>query len=326
MNFNNDILWIFSATNPEVIPSYVVGGIMPADYLKIKKIIFLKNHDPKTFLLEFKPKLIVINKAFHSNITLLAEEARDLDIKIISVFDDWHFGTPISNKVEQRFINNKILANISNNIVVKTKKAAELIYQNIGLKANIISDCLRFKSHHPVKEIIYPFKVSWFGMYTNHDTLKYGIEEILEYDFNVNLKIITNKISNLQEKLNYLNLKNINLELIEWNEKMDQEIIKTDIVIIPYINDHHRIVKSYNRILDSINLGRFTIISDLDHLRKFEDYCFIGNIGQGLEWVKKNNNLAIEKVKKGLKFVRNNYDIKTISKQWEKLIDQTLRQ
>ena len=27
MHFKNDILWIFSATNPEIIPSYVVGGI-----------------------------------------------------------------------------------------------------------------------------------------------------------------------------------------------------------------------------------------------------------------------------------------------------------
>ena len=324
MHFKNDILWIFSATNPEIIPSYVVGGIMPANYLKIQKIIFLKNHEPKSFLLEFKPKLIVINKVFHSKIILLAKEARDLNIKVISVFDDWHFGMHISKKIEQRFINNKILANNSNNIVVKTKKAADLIYQNTGLRAKIISDCLRFKSHSPIKEIIYPFKISWFGMYTNHDTLKYGIEEILEYDFNVNLKIITNKINELQKRLNYLNLKNINLEFIDWYEKMDQEILKTDIVIIPYINDYQRIVKSYNRILDSINLGRFTIISNLGHLRKFEDYCFIGNIGQGLEWAKKNNSLAIEKVKKGLKFVQNNYDIATISKEWKKLIDQTL--
>ena len=49
---NNDILWIFSWPNPEIIPSYVVSGIMSADYLKIQKVIFLESHDPKNFLLE----------------------------------------------------------------------------------------------------------------------------------------------------------------------------------------------------------------------------------------------------------------------------------
>ena len=134
-------------------------------------------------------------------------------------------------------------------------------------------------------------------MDTNHDTLEFGIREILKYDFKVNLKIITHKLEKIRIRLGSLNLKNISLEFIEWNKEMDKEVLKTDIVIIPYLNDHKRIVKSYNRIIDSISLGRFTIISDLSHLRKFKNYCFLGNIGAGLKWAKENNILAIEKVK-----------------------------
>ena len=44
--------------------------------------------------------------------------------------------------------------------------------------------------------------------------------------------------------------KNISLEFIKWNESMDKEVITTDIVIIPYLNDSNRQVKSYNRITD----------------------------------------------------------------------------
>ena len=74
-----------------------------------------------------------------------------------------------------------------------------------------------------------------------------------------------------------------------------------------------------------MNLGRFTIISDLNHLRIFKNYCFLGNIGEGLKWVKENNILAIEKVKKGIKFIQNNYDVPSISMEWKKIIEQTLK-
>ena len=106
---------------------------------------------------------------------------------------------------------------------------------------------------------------------------------------------------------------------------MDKEVITTDIVIIPYPNDHKRLVKSYNRITDSINLGRFAIISDLDHLREFSNFCFLGNIGKGLKWSKDNNLLAIERVKKGFEYVKKNYSVDTIAMDWKNIIYQNLK-
>ncbi len=325
MDLNKSILWVFSHPNPSSIPSYVVSGILPADYLNIQKIIFLKNHDPKEILIRFNPKLIIINKAMHNKVANLANSAKELNIKVISVFDDWYFIKPETKGIQLRFIDNLKLANYSNNIVVKTQIAADIIYKHTGLKAEIISDCLRYVSKKSISNINYPFKISWFGLDTNHDTLEFGIREILKYDFKVNLKIITHKLEKIRIRLGSLNLKNISLEFIEWNKEMDKEVLKTDIVIIPYLNDHKRIVKSYNRIIDSISLGRFTIISDLSHLRKFKNYCFLGNIGAGLKWAKENNILAIEKVKKGIKFIQNNYDVPSISMEWKKIIEQTLK-
>ena len=182
MDLNKSILWVFSHPNPSSIPSYVVSGILPADYLNIQKIIFLKNHDPKEILIRFNPKLIIINKAMHNKVANLANSAKELNIKVISVFDDWYFIKPETKGIQLRFIDNLKLANYSNNFVVKTKNAADIIYKYTGLKAKIISDCLRFKSQMPINKINYPFKLSWFGMDTNHDTLEFGIREILEYD------------------------------------------------------------------------------------------------------------------------------------------------
>ena len=43
------------------------------------------------------------------------------------------------------------------------------------------------------------------------------------------------------------------------------------------------------------------------------------------DWAKENNILAIEKVIKGVKFVQNNYDVPSISMEWKKIIEQTLK-
>ncbi len=59
---------------------------MPADFLKIQKVIFLENHDPDKFLLNYKPKIIIIGKAFHSKVYDLAIKANEYGIKIISIF------------------------------------------------------------------------------------------------------------------------------------------------------------------------------------------------------------------------------------------------
>ncbi len=325
MDLNKDILWVFSHSNPPSIPSYVFSGILPADYLNIQKVIFLKDHNPREMLTRFNPKLIIINKAMHINVINLAKTAKELNIKIISVFDDWYFIKPESRRTQLRFVDNLKLAKYSNNIIAKTKSAANIIYKHTGFRAKIISDCVRFESQMPINKINYPFKISWFGMDTNHDTLEFGIREILEYNFEAKIKIITNKSDKIRSKLSNLNLKNISLEFIKWSKSMDKEVVTTDIVIIPYLNDHKRLVKSYNRITDSINLGRFTIISDLDHLREFNNFCFLGNIGKGLKWSKENNLLAVEKVKKGFEYVKKNYSVATIASEWKNIIYQNLK-
>jgi len=67
LNFSNkNVLWIFSHPKPQTIPSYLVSGIYPANYLGIQKVIFLENHDPKELLQKFKPKCLIISNKFQT--------------------------------------------------------------------------------------------------------------------------------------------------------------------------------------------------------------------------------------------------------------------
>ena len=105
LNFEKDILWIFSSTDPEKIPSYMLGSILPANYLKIKKVVFLDNHNPKKTLEYYNPKLIIVSKALHDKVVDLVKLAREFNIKVISIFDDWHFVDSLSRIFEKRFLN-----------------------------------------------------------------------------------------------------------------------------------------------------------------------------------------------------------------------------
>lgn len=318
-----NIQWVFSSARPETIPSYVVSGIIPANFLGIHKSVFLQDHDPKKFLQHYKPSLLIVGKAFHFGIINLLKEAKFQNIKIISIFDDWHFSEENTYEIEKSKFN-EIIANYSDNIVVKTLAAANIIKNKIGITSKIISDCLRFQSYDSIKKINYPFKVSWFGMWTNHDTLIYGLKEITKYNYDIDINIITNKIDDLKKNLSQINLNNISIKFTKWTFAMDDEVKKTDIVIIPYINDSKRLVKSFNRITDAMNLGRFVIVSKLKSVEQFENYCFLGNMGEGLNWIRKNKDLAIQKAKEGNKYSKENFGIENIATLWRSLIKETL--
>ena len=43
-----------------ILPIDIIGGIYPATYLKIKRLIFLSNHDTVKTLDSLNPKLIIL--------------------------------------------------------------------------------------------------------------------------------------------------------------------------------------------------------------------------------------------------------------------------
>lgn len=315
------VLWVFSHPNPGIIPSYVVGGIMPADILGINKIIFLDNHDPKETLSNFNPEILVISKAFHDNILDLLELAKIRKIKIISIFDDWNFDLNSKTNNTKR---NLPIANSSDIIIVKTESASKVLYENTRLKSQVIPDMTRFKSHNVYSKINYPFNITWFGMHTNHDTLLGELIKINNTKLKINLRIVTNFCNEIKFEINKSDYNNISFEYIEWHPRVDKEIVNSDIVILPYPKDKERLVKSSNRIIDSINLGRFVLLSDVSQFREFRDYTFFGDIAKGLKWLKENSHLAKNKVIKGQKYINTFYSPEVVSERWKKIIENLI--
>ena len=313
------ILWVFSTDL--LIPSDIAGCILPANYLKMPKLIIKQDTNINKILDEIQPNVIIFGKCFNSNIINLAIEAKKRNIKIISCFNDWHF-KPKTSKQEKQFYLNNLLAQNSDHIVVKSLEAGKIIKKNTGLSFNIIGDCLRYSSLEISNNNTKDSKLLWFGSSSNHDTLFMGLNEIENNKINSKIFIVTNLSQKLVDELNKNNYKYIKASLIPFSEvNLIKAVNETSMIIMPLIEDHIRFVKSSNRILDSLNFGKFVIKSKTSYHTELDQYCFVGNIGEGINWYFDNYDIAIEKVKNGKKFVQNNYSLHAIGNQWLKLLN-----
>ena len=306
-------IWIFNHPNPELIPSYYVSGLMPAEYMGIKKIVFLDNHNPEKLINHFQPKIIILSKAFSTKVSELTEIAKRKNIKIISIFDDWSFEN--TNRTKP----NLPIAENSDVIIAKTKFAANEIYTNTNLNCLVIPDPIRFKKSKIFEKIDEPIKVCWFGMHTNHSTIISELLNIEKINVKINLSLISNSFETIENFINQNKFKNLSLKLLLWNKNSDLDIVKSDVVILPYPNDKKRLIKSSNRIIESLNLGRFTILSNVKQFSEFEKFTYFGDISKGLHWLLNNNSKAKQITLDGQRYVNDNYSIRNICDKWLKV-------
>ena len=310
-----NIYWIFNHTNPAIIPSYFVSGIMPANQLEIKKVIFLKEHDPEYFLNKLSPRLLIISKVFDNSVQNLVKIAKKRNIKIISIFDDWNFDNEKRNEL------NLPIALHSTAIVSKTKYSAIEIEKNIKLSPIVIPDPVRFKGANIFKDIRNPLNLCWFGTHTNHDTILGELSNLDNIGLKIDLNIITNFIEEIKEKIRLFKIKNINFIYTTWTVDFYKHVLKSDIVLLPYPNDKERLIKSSNRIIDSINLGRFTILSKVNQFEEFKDFVYFGNVSDGIKWVLKNIEKAKKMTHNGQQYINKNYTLDKICELWSNLFN-----
>ena len=95
-------------------------------------------------------------------------------------------------------------------------------------------------------------------------------------------------------------------------------------IIIPYLYDKLRLVKSVNRITESLNLGKLVISSKMPFNKDLQKYIYVGHLGEGLKWVNENNLDALNKVQLGNQYSIKNFNVEKIAKDWNKLIKKTL--
>ena len=118
-----------------------------------------------------------------------------------------------------------------------------------------------------------------------------------------------------------MTINNIAFNIVDWHPYFNKEIISSNIVIIPYPKDKERLVKSSNRIIDSINLGKYVILSDVEQFSEFRNFSYFGDIAKGIQWANNNQDKLEAIVKNAQNYVKKNYSKEIVSERWKQVIE-----
>lgn len=100
----------------------------------------------------------------------------------------------------------------------------------------------------------------------------------------------------------------------EWSRENQVEAIKEcAIVVIP---TDERKGKSANRLIEAVRNGRFVVGGDLPSHNEFKDMMWIGDIKEGIEWVKTHPEECIKRVKQCQDYIRDRFSPEHIGQLW----------
>lgn len=191
-------------------------------------------------------------------------------------------------------------------VIATTPEMASVIKQFTGRDARVIPDGYEFDEKEPCFEPGERLSVLWFG----HPSNLGGLYDCLDDLQGCALKVCTKPGILSQEKF----------DVVPYSEA---ELLKCfrwcDVVIIPSRLGEKDLVKSHNRLVESIRSGKFVIASPLPSYKEYSDWVCIGNIKDGIEALKLMDKESVESsIKLAQAYIRENYSPERIGELWEK--------
>ena len=126
--------------------------------------------------------------------------------------------------------------------------------------------------------------------------------------------------------INYQSMYNVNesfFQTHEWSfDKQTKLLDECDLVLLPFKNNSKNIsTKSPNRIVESINRGKFVVTNyGVDSYKDFKNFIFLDNYDKlvdGILWSLNNKEEVIQKIVDGQKYIDDNYSVDSVSGTWK---------
>lgn len=97
-----------------------------------------------------------------------------------------------------------------------------------------------------------------------------------------------------------------------------------DAVIVPQVLDAKTACKSPNRVVEAIWRGRFVCANQLPAYEAFAPFAWVGDVPEGLEWMKANPEEALSRIEAGQAYIAENLNPVRIGKLWEDALGECL--
>jgi len=175
-----------------------------------------------------------------------------------------------------------------------------------------------------------PLKLLWYGGKSSIGYMPWQktINDLQKNKINYQFKIVTNSSQKFYGKALkrwhtktdvYFDLQNI--DFVEWTYDVQEEAMDwCDIIVIPVdrvINKKgdRTFTKSHNRLVDGIASGCWVISSELPSYKPLADFCWLGNVVDGINFYKNNQSLVEEKISLGQQWIKNNASPEVVMQQ-----------
>lgn len=175
-------------------------------------------------------------------------------------------------------------------------------------------------------------KALWFGHPSNLDTLQGLLGELVAVGRRrpIQLTILTGRVPDLPGLCREFNQKwrhVVATRYEEWSlEGTRAALAATDVVVIPSMPDTpDKLVKSPNRIVESLWAGRCVVANPLPAYLPFAEWAFIDDrIGRGLQRALEEQDRIVDRVRAAQVYIAEAHAPEKIAEQWERVIAEAV--
>ena len=264
--------------------------------------------------------VLIVSKGLFDGSVALAERARKIGGRLLLDLCDDHFGTPFRDTYFS-------LCSLADCVVASTPMMARVIAERTGCHAEVIGDPFEAPPGEPRFQPAERVRLLWFGHPTNFDTLFAMMPSLVEFsrERSAELHVVSTNMSNILGALAQVSRKHeprLSTHFTAWSPDATwQALHACDAVLIPSLPGDSKLVKSPNRIIESIRRGRFVSAFPLPSYQPFANYAWLGdNVLDGIRWAIIHPREAETRMQAGQAVVEKEFAPTRLARQWETLI------
>jgi hypothetical protein len=222
--------------------------------------------------------VLVVSKSFHAENEELVAAMKSRGVKVAVDICDDHFARP---QVGDHF---RRLIAAADQVIASTEAMAESIRRNTGRDAAVITDPVEGPRGLPKFSPALPrLRLTWFGHPSNLAGVSSKVHELvaLAETLPVQFSIVTGDMGEVKNVVSQLGAAaggaRCRVEFIPWSiEATWKALAETDVVWIPVDDSAKGMVKSPNRLLESLWAGRYVVADPVPSYMPFSDLMPIG--------------------------------------------------
>lgn len=208
------------------------------------------------------------------------------------------------------------MINQCDQLIVCTEAMRKVLKDATGKNGVVIKDPwgIEFEETPPNFTKKKNYNLLWFGSKTNLGGLLVNLCDIPE---NYHLTVVTEHESGTYD------IQGRRVKIISHSPWIVKEQFKVcDAVIIPQdVSVIGKNVKTHNRLVDTIRVGKIAITSPVDAYKELDKYAWVGGIKEGFEWLSNQtpeqiNNMVLS----GQEYIKGVFSPLKIAERWEQVL------